>query len=132
MPKFIASDAAEPREPLGKPTLRTGLHIIKGSGRHHPFLGFNEFYTMRVLARLNVVPVAACRMSKDGKVLVVDRFDVDEQGIPAAASKTPVGCWVCRPMRSTLPPPSGCGMPRAPTSLLTVCKRNANTWAGSC
>ena len=77
VPKFIATDAAEPREPLGKPTLRTGLHIIKGSDDTTPFLGFNEFYTMRVLERLNVVPVAACRMSEDGKILVVDRFDVD-------------------------------------------------------
>ncbi|WP_163020136.1 HipA domain-containing protein, partial [Pseudomonas viridiflava] len=62
--------------------LRTGFHIIKGSDDTTPFLGFNEFYTMRVLARLNVVPVAGCRMSEDGKVLVVDRFDVDDHGIP--------------------------------------------------
>ena len=82
VPKFIATDTAEPREPLGKPTLRTGFHIIKGSDDTTPFLGFNEFYTMRVLARLNVVPVATCRMSEDGKILVVDRFDVDECGIP--------------------------------------------------
>lgn len=82
VPKFIASDAAPNREPLGKPTLRTGFHIIKGSDDSTPFLGFNEFYSMRVLARLNVVPVATCRMSEDGKVLVVDRFDVDENGVP--------------------------------------------------
>lgn len=37
---------------------------------------------MRVLERLNVVPVATCQMSDDGRVLVVDRFDVDERGIP--------------------------------------------------
>ncbi|MCQ9393000.1 type II toxin-antitoxin system HipA family toxin [Pseudomonas viridiflava] len=82
VPKFIAADTAGTQEPLGKPTLRTGFHIIKGSDDTTPFLGFNEFYTMRVLARLNVVPVAACRMSEDGKVLVVDRFDVDDRGIP--------------------------------------------------
>ncbi|MDH1263159.1 type II toxin-antitoxin system HipA family toxin [Pseudomonas sp. GD03944] len=82
VPKFIASDAAPNREPLGKPTLRTGFHIIKGSDDSTPFLGFNEFYSMRVLARLNVVPVATCRMSEDGRVLVVDRFDVDEHGLP--------------------------------------------------
>jgi serine/threonine-protein kinase HipA len=35
---------------------------------------------MRVLERLNVVPVAKTRMSEDGRVLVVDRFDVDRQG----------------------------------------------------
>lgn len=82
VPKFIAKDASNNQQPLGKPTLRTGFHIIKGSDDNTPFLGFNEFYTMRVLERLNVVPVATCRMSEDGRVLVVDRFDVDEQGIP--------------------------------------------------
>ncbi|WP_427116788.1 type II toxin-antitoxin system HipA family toxin [Pseudomonas shirazensis] len=81
VPKFIASDAAESQEPIGKPTLRTGLHIIKGSDDATPFLGFNEFYTMRVLERLKVVPVASCRMSEDGKILVVDRFDVDKHGL---------------------------------------------------
>nr|WP_314874441.1 type II toxin-antitoxin system HipA family toxin [uncultured Pseudomonas sp.] len=81
VPKFITSDTAESQEPIGKPTLRTGMHIIKGSDDATPFLGFNEFYTMRVLERLKVVPVASCRMSEDGKILVVDRFDVDEDGI---------------------------------------------------
>lgn len=82
VPKFIANATAKPHEPLGKPTLRTGLHIIKGSDDTTPYLGFNEFYTMRVLARLDGVSVATCRMSEDGKVLVVDRFDVDQHGSP--------------------------------------------------
>ncbi|GGK02678.1 type II toxin-antitoxin system HipA family toxin [Pseudomonas matsuisoli] len=83
VPKFIATDTKQPQSPLGKPTLRTNRHIIKGSDDATPYLGFNEFYTMRVLARLNVVPVAECRMSEDGKILVVDRFDVDQHGIPS-------------------------------------------------
>lgn len=82
VPKFIAADTAANGMSVGKPTLRTGFHIIKGSDEKTPFLGFNEFYTMRVLARLNVVPVAHCQMSEDGRLLVVDRFDVDEQGVP--------------------------------------------------
>lgn len=84
VPKFIAPQA-RPEEagmPLGKPTLRTSRHIIKGSDDSTPYLGFNEFYTMRVLERLNVAPVARTRMSDDGRVLVVDRFDVDEEGVP--------------------------------------------------
>ncbi|MDB5994514.1 MAG: HipA protein [Pseudomonas sp.] len=79
VPKFIAHDVDNDL-PLGKSTLRTGFHIIKGSDDTTPFLGFNEFYTMRVLERLQVVPVAKCQMSEDGRVLVVDRFDVDETG----------------------------------------------------
>lgn len=83
VPKFIAPEegADEFAQVLGKPTLRTSLHIIKGSDDSTPYLGFNEFYTMRVLERLNVVPVAKTRMSEDGRVLVVDRFDVDTQGV---------------------------------------------------
>ncbi|UCV17921.1 type II toxin-antitoxin system HipA family toxin [Ferribacterium limneticum] len=84
VPKFIAPEEApdETLGPLGKPTLRTSRHIIKGSDDSTPYLGFNEFYSMLVLERLNVVPVARTRMSDDGRVLVVERFDVDEQGVP--------------------------------------------------
>ncbi|WP_296258260.1 MULTISPECIES: type II toxin-antitoxin system HipA family toxin [unclassified Pseudomonas] len=82
VPKFIANDVGHADLPLGKPTIRTGFHIIKGSDETTPYLGFNEFYTMRVLERLQVTPVAKCRMSEDGRVLIVDRFDVDEQGRP--------------------------------------------------
>ena len=82
VPKFVAEDRERSDMSLGKPTLRTGFHIIKGSDERTPFLGFNEFYTMQVLARLRVVPVAQCQMSEDGRLLVVDRFDVDEHGVP--------------------------------------------------
>jgi len=82
VPKFIAPEEVdEPAHAVGKPTLRTSRHIIKGSDDSTPYLGFNEFYSMRVLERLNVVPVARTRMSEDGRVLVVDRFDVDAQGV---------------------------------------------------
>jgi len=84
VPKFIAPETAEKKSDtsLGKTTLRTSRHIIKGSDDNTPFLGFNEFYTMRVLERLQVAKVAKTRMSDDGRVLIVDRFDVDEEGIP--------------------------------------------------
>lgn len=84
VPKFLAPEEAtdEALGTPGKPTLRTSRHIIKGSDDSRPYLGFNEFYSMRVLTRLNVVPVARTRMSDDGRVLVVERFDVDEQGVP--------------------------------------------------
>ena len=83
VPKFIAPEknVDEPTLVVGKPTLRTSRHIIKGSDHSTPYLGFNEFYTMRVLERLKVVPVARTRMSEDGCVLIVDRFDVDVQGV---------------------------------------------------
>ncbi|MBN3846438.1 type II toxin-antitoxin system HipA family toxin [Paraburkholderia sp. Ac-20342] len=87
VPKFIAPEArpsiAPTLLPLGKPTLRTSRHIVKGSDDNTPFLGFNEFYSMRVLERLGVAPVARTRMSDDGRALIVERFDVDAQGFPA-------------------------------------------------
>ena len=84
VPKFIAPDATKVdlAEPLGKPTLRTSRYIVKGSDDNTPYLGFNEFYSMRVLERLNVARVAKTRMSADGRILIVDRFDVDDKGRP--------------------------------------------------
>lgn len=85
VPKFIAPEAlpGESTASLGKSTIRTSRHIIKGSDEKTPYLGFNEFYAMRVLERLSVAQVARTRMSDDGRVLIVDRFDVNENGVPA-------------------------------------------------
>ncbi|KXU86507.1 toxin HipA [Paraburkholderia monticola] len=87
VPKFIAPEkqpaAASTALQLGKPTLRTSRHIVKGSDDNTPFLGFNEFYSMRVLERLGVAPVARTQMSDDGRALIVERFDVDAHGLPA-------------------------------------------------
>ena len=63
---------------------RTGRYIIKGSDDKTPYLGFNEFYSLRVLERLNVVPVATSRMSADGRLLLVERFDLGSDGRPNA------------------------------------------------
>jgi serine/threonine-protein kinase HipA len=83
VPKFLAPEiGTDGPEPLGKSTLRTSRHIIKGSDSNTPYLGFNEYYAMQVLERLNVVSVAKTRMSDDGRVLIVDRFDVDANGMP--------------------------------------------------
>ena len=87
VPKFIApgqqANRASTLMPLGKPTIRTSRHIVKGSDESTPFLGFNEFYSMRVLERLGVARVARTQMSDDGRALIVERFDVDAQGLPA-------------------------------------------------
>jgi serine/threonine-protein kinase HipA len=83
VPKFLSlheGDAAAAS--LGKSSVRIGRHIIKGSDDQTPYLGFNEFYSLRVLKRLNVAPVADARMSADGRLLIVERFDVDEKGLP--------------------------------------------------
>lgn len=90
VPKFLAP-AGKEEIPLGKPTLKTRQFIIKGSDDTTPYLGFNEFYTMRVLERLRVTPVARSIMSDDGKVLLVERFDVDEIGNPVSGLEDACG-----------------------------------------
>lgn len=88
VPKFLSPGAPlngdDEAGALGKSTLRTSRHIVKGSDERTEYLGFNEYYSMRVLSRVNVVPVASIRMSADGRVLVVDRFDIDDRGVPVA------------------------------------------------
>jgi serine/threonine-protein kinase HipA len=81
VPKFLSPEIPdEPQEP-GRTTLRTARYLVKGSSTL-PYMAFNEHHTMRVLAKLNKVPVARTQLSDDGQVLLVERFDVDTQGAP--------------------------------------------------
>ena len=66
----------------GGVALYTGKYLIKGSGLH-PCMAFNEHHTLRVLARLEKVPVARTQLSDDGQLLLVERFDVDADGRPS-------------------------------------------------
>jgi len=65
--------------------MRTSRYIVKGSDEQTQFLGFNEFYSMRTIERIGRFPVARRRcptMSDDGRAIVVERFDVDDAGVP--------------------------------------------------
>ena len=78
-PKFL--DAQNERLTLGphkKVTLLTRRHIIKGSSRELPYVALNEYLCMKVAAR--VMPTAKAQVSRDGKALVIDRFDTDARG----------------------------------------------------
>jgi serine/threonine-protein kinase HipA len=75
---MVQTAAAAP----GKTSMRTGRYIVKGSDDKTPYLGFNEFYSMRLIERVGAFPVAKTIMSDDGRVLLVERFDVDEHGVP--------------------------------------------------
>lgn len=81
MPKFLSPEAVAASPEPGRVTLRTARYLVKGSS-NLPYLAFNEHHTMRVLARLNRVSVARTQLSDDGQVLLVERFDVDAQGVP--------------------------------------------------
>lgn len=79
VPKFLdAQNEHIKLSPHGKATLLTRRHIIKGSSSKLPFAALNEYFCMQVASQ--VMPTAKTQVSKDGMALVVDRFDVDEQG----------------------------------------------------
>ncbi|PMS35809.1 serine/threonine-protein kinase HipA [Trinickia symbiotica] len=105
VPKFIAPEPSSNAKdhPLGKSTIRTSRHIIKGSDDKTPYLGFNEYYSMRVLERLAVSPVAKTCMSDDGRVLIVDRFDVDHAGLPIRGLEDACGLLGLPPHEKYLP-----------------------------
>jgi len=85
LPKFLDTEAKK-RRGLGahkKATLLTHQHIIKGSSAKLPFATANEHLCMQVAAK--VVESAKTELSQDGNVLLVHRFDVDENGKPFRA-----------------------------------------------
>lgn len=79
LPKFL--DTEQKQVGLGphkKATLLTRQHIIKGASSRLPFAIANEHLCMQVASK--VVESARTELSDDGNVLVVYRFDVDENG----------------------------------------------------
>lgn len=85
LPKFLDTEERK-QAGLGKhnkATLLTHDHIIKGSSAKLPFGTANEHLCMQVAAR--VIECAKTELSQDGNVLVVKRFDVDENGKPFRA-----------------------------------------------
>ncbi|HQY46326.1 MAG TPA: type II toxin-antitoxin system HipA family toxin [Usitatibacteraceae bacterium] len=78
-PKFLDEESPS-SEVFAKGSLRTRKHIIKGSAARLPFLALNEHLCMRVAAK--VTETARTEISPDGRLLIVHRFDVDENGQP--------------------------------------------------
>jgi serine/threonine-protein kinase HipA len=79
VPKFLDAQRETPAlGPHKKSTLLTQRHIIKGSSSTLPFVSLNEHLCQQVAAKL--LPTARTEVSRDGKALVVHRFDVDERG----------------------------------------------------
>jgi serine/threonine-protein kinase HipA len=84
LPKFLDTEAQQGGlGPHKKATILTHQHIIKGSTARLPFATANEHLCMQVAAK--VLPSAKTELSEDGNVLVVHRFDVDENGKPFRA-----------------------------------------------
>lgn len=82
VPKFLDAHKGSPSfQKHHKETLFTHRHIIKGSSERLPFAALNEHLCMQVASK--IMPAARTEISRDGKALVVHRFDVDEQGQPS-------------------------------------------------
>lgn len=82
-PKFLATTPERMDDALAfeKASMRLARHIVKGSADHLPYLSLNEHFTMAVAKRAGL-SVANTKVSEDGRVLVVERFDVDANGEP--------------------------------------------------
>lgn len=85
LPKFL--DTEQKKQvglgPHKKATMLTHQHIIKGTSSRLPFATANEHLCMQVASK--VLECAKTELSEDGNVLVVHRFDVDENGKPFRA-----------------------------------------------
>jgi serine/threonine-protein kinase HipA len=85
LPKFLNTEAQK-QGGLGqhkRATFLTHQHIVKGSSARLPLATANEHLCMQVAAK--VVESAKTELSQDGNVLLVHRFDVDENGKPFRA-----------------------------------------------
>lgn len=81
VPKFLdATKSSSKFSHHKKGTLFTRKHIIKGSTKQLPYVALNEFFCMQVAKE--IVPSARCEVSLDGKALVVDRFDLNQDAQP--------------------------------------------------
>lgn len=73
VPKFLTPDTVSQ---FRKGTVLTDRFIVKSSSERDPFTSLNEHLCMEV-SRKAGISTANTRVSDDGHVLIVDRFDVD-------------------------------------------------------
>jgi len=85
LPKFLDTEQRQEGGlgPHKKASLLTHQHIIKGASSRLPFATANEHLCMQVASK--VVDSARTELSEDGNVLVVYRFDIDNNGKPFKA-----------------------------------------------
>lgn len=80
VPKFLDTEKPARFSQHRKTTICTHRHIVKGSSAELPYVALNEHLCMEVTRK--VIPTAKTEISRDGRALVVHRFDVDEAGQP--------------------------------------------------
>lgn len=73
VPKFLTP---ETQALFRKGTVSTERHIVKAGSDKQPFVALNEHLCMQAAARTGF-DTARTRVSDDGQILVVERFDID-------------------------------------------------------
>lgn len=76
VPKFLSP---ETQALFRKTTVATERYIVKGSSERLPFLALNEHLGMAVARRAGA-PTANTEVSDDGQILIVERFDIADDG----------------------------------------------------
>lgn len=76
-PKLLVEVMADP--PRHKAAIRSGGLIVKSWGDDFPDLALNEYFCLR-LARRAGLPVPRFEVSRDGRLFVMERFDVCADG----------------------------------------------------
>lgn len=76
VPKFLSPAT---QELFRNGSLPTERHIVKGGSPHLPYIALNEHLCMQVAVRSGAA-TARTEVSDDGLVLIVERFDVAEDG----------------------------------------------------
>ncbi|MCE7507665.1 type II toxin-antitoxin system HipA family toxin [Alloalcanivorax xenomutans] len=76
-PKLLVDVAAEP--PRDKAAIRSSRLIVKAWGTDYPDLALNEYFCMRAASRAGL-DVPRFDVSRDGRLFIMERFDVTETG----------------------------------------------------
>lgn len=79
-PKVLVRDAGDQAADIGRITHRGATHLLKTfNGEDFPQLAANEFFCMRAALHAGLA-VPEFQLSRQGKLLVVKRFDVSDKG----------------------------------------------------
>ncbi len=79
-PKVLYRPSEHRNEPA-RATLTTGEYILKTPGDDFPWLSINEYLCMSVSVRSGL-PTARVHLTESGQMLVIERFDRQDDGTP--------------------------------------------------
>ncbi len=78
-PKVLADIVERAPDSDGRLTANSVSHIVKTSDKDYPFLALNESLCLAVAKKAGLA-VPCHRISDNGQVIIIDRFDINEDG----------------------------------------------------